>query len=336
MIKVRGIDSIRALAAIWVFLSHLGKIPLESHLGTGRMVSLLLSIYGTLFNGTAAVVIFFIISGICIRLASQAESLELGPFWVRRFVRVGGPLLCAVGLSHFVFGSTDVLDAVLWSLYCELIYYFIYPFLCSMASKIGWPLMIVTSLIAACALVSVKDDHNGFLWTYGVGLSWILGLPSWLLGVYVADNLRAPGWMPTFWPRRALWGAMWLASSVALVAHFHSPLSYKYTMIPFGLMASWWLLVELRAAANEKENAILTWIGTWSYSLYLCHKIAIGLIVMAGFSIEKELLAFAAALILGLVMSYAFFRLIERPFHELARRLSKGAPVIFTTRVAAQ
>lgn len=335
MFKVRGIDSIRALAAMWVFLSHLGKIPFEPYIGTGRLASLLQSVYGTLFNGTAAVVIFFIISGICIRLASQAESLELGPFWVRRFVRVGGPLLCAVGISHFIFGNADVLDAVLWSLYCELIYYFIYPFLCSLASKISWPLMIVVAIIAACVLVSMKDDHNGFLWTYGIGLSWILGLPSWLLGVYVADNLHSPRWAPTFLVRRALWAGMWLASSVALVAHFHSPLSYKYTMIPFGLMASWWLLVELRAASREKEHMLLTWVGTWSYSLYLCHKIAIGLVAMAGLSIENEARGYAAALILGLVLSYVFYRLVESPFHDLARKLSKGAPIIYRLRFGA-
>ncbi|MDD2808228.1 acyltransferase family protein [Rhodoferax sp.] len=70
MNKIRGLDSIRALAALWVFLSHLGKPPLPDYFlafGNTTFINLTQSALGVLFNGVTAVMVFFVISGVCIR-----------------------------------------------------------------------------------------------------------------------------------------------------------------------------------------------------------------------------------------------------------------------------
>jgi peptidoglycan/LPS O-acetylase OafA/YrhL len=321
--KLRGLDTLRAVAALWVFLSHLhapdwqsSSYPKLAYAG-GKLL-------GVLFCGPAAVIVFFVISGVCIHLSTRSSnSLQLGPFLVRRFVRVGLPLLSAVFIANLLFGDAGMLDPVLWSLYCELAYYLLYPGFCWIANRIGWSWLISTSLVAAIALALTPDRHDGHFWAYGWTLTWLLGLPSWLVGVHVAQQL-GPGWIPQRLARVGLYLVLGAVGSAALVLHFHSGIHYKLSLLPYGFVAGACVLWELRAARKGGTFAWLEWAGTWSYSLYLAHMLVITALGNSA--------GYALVLTAGLVASFIFFLCVEAPSHHLARWLSRQMPALLLVR----
>lgn len=316
-LSLNGLDTLRAVAALWVVAGHLGELrPTDD----GFFSKLL----GIAFNGPAAVILFFVISGLCIHLSTRKGSIELGPFLIRRYIRVCIPLIAAVLMSTMFFGSTKPIDGVLWSLYCELIYYSLYPWLTTLAVRIGWRPIIILAFSAA-GLIATFLSYGDYLWSYGLTLTWTLGLPAWLLGVLIAEKLSMSGFAPVGANRIAMWGSMWMISSLIMVLHFHLDVPYKYTLVIFSLFCANFLLWELRASRSDnKINTTLEWAGTWSYSLYLCHPIAI--MIMHGTALNKSFIGVFGGLVLAISISLIFYYLIERPSHSLARTLSQHMP----------
>ena len=64
--RIERLDSIRFLAALWVAISH-GAIPLKPLVDEPTAKMILAGVQST-FSGTAAVMVFFIVSGLCIHL----------------------------------------------------------------------------------------------------------------------------------------------------------------------------------------------------------------------------------------------------------------------------
>lgn len=333
--KIKGLDALRAVAALWVFGSHLAvlRIGVGSGIGLPSSVSVLFDqLLGASFCGVAAVMIFFVISGFCIHLATEGSAyIQVGPFLVRRFVRVGLPLIVAVILSRLLFGSIDPLQAVLWTLYCELIYYFLYPWLSCLANRIGWIPILLSSLIGAFLLIALPDTHGGALWAYGPERSWIIGLPVWLCGVLIAHSgfLRLT---PLAIRRVMLWLVIWTLSVVALILHAHLGIPYKYTMVPFGIVGAYFVFHELKFAAARPEVKILEWVGVWSYSLYLCHKLVIEFAVNGQWIVANQAVKWSLTLFVGLVISVIFHYLVEKPAHEIARACSRIVPPLLSLK----
>jgi len=65
--RVHGLDSLRAVLAFAVVLSHNGLFPLSPNPGSSAGIGAIAkALYGTSVNGAAAVIAFFVISGFCI------------------------------------------------------------------------------------------------------------------------------------------------------------------------------------------------------------------------------------------------------------------------------
>ena len=65
--RIRGLDSIRFIAALIVVFGHGAFLDLSAWLDHERMPGrLLVGIYNNLFAGQAAVIVFFLVSGFCI------------------------------------------------------------------------------------------------------------------------------------------------------------------------------------------------------------------------------------------------------------------------------
>src|SRR5690242_16820078 len=91
---IKGLDTLRFVAAFWVVLSHVGKLPYEIFSHSNVLGKTLNGIYHNSVNGLAAVIIFFIISGFCIHYPYQmGKSLPLGSYLIRRSFRICIPLL---------------------------------------------------------------------------------------------------------------------------------------------------------------------------------------------------------------------------------------------------
>jgi len=157
---VRGLDSLRFIAALWVAFSHGAAIPFKLLLVNGGQVAhAVADLSGVLFNGVAAVSVFFVISGFCIHFPSaRADRIHTRVFLIRRYTRIGGPLIATwviIACSPARVASAG--QAVLWSVYCELIYYSLYPLLFKLFLSLG-----IETILAAATLVSVLLIATGW------------------------------------------------------------------------------------------------------------------------------------------------------------------------------
>ena len=335
---VGGLDSIRFLCALWVVFSHVGSFPLTAGIDRSTPIGWLVGgIYGLLFPGAPAVIVFFVISGYVIHYPFRdADDLPLVKFYTRRLLRIAIPLAVAVAISiPLGVQLTLFSDSILWSLVCELIYYVLYPGLRVAARRWGWMPILLASYVLA-ASIGWQDPGKGNFANYGASLNWVVGLPCWLLGVMLASRrveYAAPPARNTVWGFRAgVWGAAALATGLT----FHSPLRYPLLLNLFALLAVGWLSREIRWFGHNAPNDLLERAGKWSYSLYLVHVPANALVVR----LEKPTLGYVLDwfVLMGavLVLSYIFYLLVERPSHRLARALAERFdPPRWTAHIAS-
>lgn len=333
---VKGLDTLRFVAAAWVMLSH-GVVPLRSYLpGTG-VSHLAVALYENAFNGPAAVFVFFVISGFCIHYAYvRGRPFLLLPFLVRRGVRIILPLLAAVLLAAFLGRlAQGALFVVLWSVYCEIIYYALYPLLRRLFARFGVRAVTLFSFLPAIGIV-LWQWHVPYHWGLGVGLTWIVGLPAWLLGCLLAQkvgheqNVAAVSAL-MIWCWRLL---AWSYGAACLVIFYHAPwrIGHPALLLPFYLLCYAWIAREIAYWDLHKASRFLEWCGTWSYSLYLVHNMVIAITPRMAQNPALDgglrLLAVAAA-------SLIFFGAIEWPSHQLARRTSRAAAAWLGARPSA-
>ncbi len=323
--RVVGLDALRFVAALWVVFAHCGPFPLTEGLDRTSIVGLVVQGgYGNLFAGVPAVIVFFVISGFCVHYPYRTVStLEVVPYLVRRYLRIGIPLLLAMLLAVPLHVNLSLFhNSILWSLAAELIYYTLYPGLLRLRTWIGWDRLIAAAYLLAYCGVLVHPGAKDYS-PYGTWLNWLIAFPSWLLGCRLAEV----NWNPVdaslissrVWSWRfGIWGLSWVCS----VLRFHSPLGYPWTMNLFALPVFFWLRAEIISARLHGANRSLEWAGQWSYSIYLVHMIAMsGVKAMSlpnlGYGVNWILL-------MGVVLlaSYLFYLLVERPGHLLARRAS--------------
>src|SRR5215469_13011038 len=128
--RVGGLDSIRFACAFVVVLFHFGVVP-HSILGTGLLGLTARGILGSLFDGPAAVIVFFVISGFCIHFPYRKNpTVNLPAYYSRRLIRIGAPALIALLLWAWVGVKLAPDDpGIFWSIICEIEYYLLYPVL---------------------------------------------------------------------------------------------------------------------------------------------------------------------------------------------------------------
>lgn len=325
--RVSGLDSIRFLCAIIVMLGHFG---LSDHRISGAsqqgIHALAVVVMNCLFNGPAAVIVFFVISGFCIHFPFRGtKKLSVSQFYARRSIRLVLPALVSFLFLRYVLGSvTSPQDTVLWSIICEGIYYLIYPALLYLRRKTNWPMLIAISLICAFALMATHLNALRLANNEYVALrsaTWIIGLPCWLLGCWLAEIYQS---FPLVSPI-AMWSmrAAVFASSVALriaMFHVHSPLASNcFTLDIFAFAICAWLGFEIVYTSEHKAFEATESLGKWSYSLYLVHPLvpasisAIGLLALLSGPFYHLLL-----IAITLSASFGFYLLIEKPSHLLA------------------
>jgi peptidoglycan/LPS O-acetylase OafA/YrhL len=320
-LRITRLDSIRLLAAIWVVLSH--EAIQWKALSDQPCAKFLLAAINASFSGVAAVMVFFIVSGLCIHLPqATGRPLLLTPFLLRRYCRIGLPLL-AIGTAAELAGqrSAGALGSVTWSLYAELFYYALYPMLYWASQRIGWRVLISASLVIS---MGVATTHLGQTHIPPLGwLAWVWGLPIWMSGCLMAERLRAahlPSVAAPLWAWRVV---TWLASILTTYLVFHAPVkvSYSLSMLVFGAVAYSWLLRELQC--QRPAWSLLERGGAVTYSLYLVHPIAVTetatIAVAFAFPPIVDSVLRCLSIVIATTMMYW---LIEAPSHQLARGLA--------------
>ncbi len=296
----------------------------EGLIGIGIPQSILFpSFNGIWFNSTAAVTVFFVISGFCIhRPYVDGRPLQVAPYLTRRLLRVGIPLAVVFFFLLAVGGSVQAAGGgVLWTVYCELIYYVLYPMFLIVARRIGMAWLLAGSIVVSLCVIAtdVSTTHPG---SFGE-LAWVVCLPYWLIGCMVAEKFRADRQEAmSIWLWRA---AIFAVAVLSLWLVFHSPIriGYPISMLVVSFVAAGWIMRELARYRSREPLKVLEGLGKFSYSIYLIHSIALAAAALAVGWFDSLLLAWLLKVVVVLVLSFAFYLAVERPSHRLARALSK-------------
>lgn len=342
--RIHGLDSIRFVAALVVMLSHGYGFDFQT-LFDGRVAPeqllprVLWLLAGNLYNGQAAVIVFFIVSGFCIHYPyASGKAFVDREFLLRRYLRIGIPIAVCLFLANKLFGIPYRSYVGLWSLICELVYYTLYPVLWRLRSRLGgWAGLYVASLISAFLVVlwideplrsniGTREDFPAF----NFAVTALLGLPIWMMGCILAEHVVSRGSQDNFVSAR-IWfwrAAVFGASVICSILKFHGDkiigfdIPYYVSFQFFTFLVVFWLLREIQRYQSLPVPRLLEWAGGWSYSLYIFHPLVSSTLdnpdVLRFFSPEFPFTALAA-----LVASYFFYLAIEKPSHILARAASK-------------
>ena len=314
--RVNKLDSLRFVAAFWVAMSH-GALPLQEVFPEANLHRLF-GAFNSLFDGVAAVMVFFIVSGFCIHLPYvNARKLPLIKFIIRRYIRIGIPLIVILLIMQLLGGAASGGGhAVLWSIYAETIYYTIYPLLFALYIRVGWGILIGLSGVISIAM-TLTHLTDLWLWQFG-SLTWLWGLPIWLSGCALAEGFRTRSLFNVY-------GSVWLWRLAALafgtaanfgVFHAQVRISYPVSMLVFAIFTFFWLSLEMRTQTGAWR--LLESFGGASYSLSLVHNVALG-----GIADYLKLLPSTIAIVFPWTVitatTYIFYKVVELPSHFAAR-----------------
>jgi len=162
--------------------------------------------------------------------------------------------------------------------------------------------------------------QSNHLFAAGTGLTWVVCLPCWLLGCLLAE--RQPGPAPSQGVLVA-WrlGIVGLSVAGTLLLTW---LPGIWFLLLFGVVAARWLALEIDGFRVRAPWAFLEGAGAMSYSLYLTHRWILILIPLPD-PVEPWLFALwrLFRIVGGLVLAYGFYAAIERPSHQLSRRIRR-------------
>lgn len=333
MKRVKGLDTLRFILAFIVLLGH-GAFPEVPELWVDRyqLMKVLNGIIGNSFVGIAAVMAFFIISGFCIHYPySGGKSINIKEFYLKRITRIALPAIVAFLIYHY---TLNLYMGVIWSLICEVIYYILYPIILRYHHKLNT--IIILSFVTSYAtsiLYSLQYPYNGDFHRNGFALTWIVGLPVWLLGVRLANEIRSQNHLaiPTFNRIISLRTLAFFGAFVCSALRFHADIAYSYTLPILSIFLYYWLSCEISYFSNKSENKLLVFGGLMSYSLYLTHAYVIHVVKII-YSVEAIYShPFLCMLVIALSLGIAsiFYILIEKPAHVVSQKIKwnkKNAP----------
>lgn len=320
---VRGLDSFRFIAAAVVAAGHGAWVPFDRIAGeTHGLLKIVAGIWDSLPNGTLAVSVFFFISGFCIHFPNIGkERIALASFLIKRFVRIGIPLLVVIGAAHAA-GASYVagLDTVLWSVYCELAYYALYPILFLLVR--GQMLRATAISGITSAMVLLSSPLTARPWNFGI-LTFLFCAPMWLLGAHLAERYRSGALfeakIPSVWLLRA---ALPICAVAAIFLFYHAPIKVPLTwsVAAFVPVGYYWLAAELQRLTGHRTSDLLERWGLAAYSMYLVHRFA--LTFFSEQLASWPTIAFYSCQAIAIIaVTYVFYRCVERPSHHLAKKL---------------
>lgn len=313
------------------------------------------NITDTLFStsGYAGVTFFFILSGFVLTCAVRPQDTA-AKFWRRRFFKIYpnhlitfatvlilGPVVTAT----IVRGSDGVLNALLlqswspsldvrisfnpvaWSLSCEVLFYFLFPFLIKLVDKVRperlWFCTILSAASVLCLPIFAELLPTGPMLPYGYSDRelWIVfhcpagQLLTFVFGMLLAKVVLAGRRLPL-----KLGGAVALTVGAYFVTPLFGPL-YQFSavmVVPLGLLIAAGAKADLDRVPTFLGSRPMVWLGDISFAFYMWHYLVLAAgLHWLGANAHWSTVTSAAALVLlfgvTVLLSWATFRLVERP-----------------------
>ena len=271
-------------------------------------------------------IIFFLISGFCIHYPyrNSWSKETIIPFIIARLTRITVPIIIAAARIEILGINASIFYLLVgWSIVCEIAYYVIYPFLrLLIKNKEGWQKLMLLSYfptILAFWFFPLKLVNYP-----GVGFFYVilLGFPCWILGLllcYSADKNNQKDVLSknNLVIHRILIFFLAFASHVLALQEV---LGHPFTLNFFAIAAFFWLRKEITFFHDRPTSKFLENIGKASYSIYLMHGIPAFIISLLTPEPERSSRFFLYWIILAILTS-AFYFLVEKPTHNLSRKL---------------
>ncbi|MBB5233175.1 acyltransferase family protein [Deinococcus budaensis] len=363
-----SLDSLRGLAALTVMFGHYVNVlpafyPPWQAGSTPLVHALSYSPLHLFWDGHAAVILFFVLSGFVLSLPFwQGRALPYGTFMIRRVARIWGPYIVvmalALALSALIrpqgapelsawfnlpwhdrslktigehalligpLTNDATLNPVIWSLRHELRMSLVFPLL--MLPLLWGGRWGGPALLVLLTGLSYYGFHDNTWDTLRYAYLFVLG----------ALLARFAPRLPLEWEALEKWQRV--AVGVAALALYTLPWWWQGTVAPsanrsmlndwaIALGAGLMMAVALGSpwAKRILHTAPLVWLGRISYSLYLWHAVVLLLVVhlLRGVLPLWVLLPGAAAL--SLLVAHTSERVLERPLIALGKRLGRQAP----------
>lgn len=347
--RLNSLTGLRAIAALVVFLAHMG---IHDSTFLGRIFS------GIADQGAIGVTFFFALSGFVLTWSSRSSDTKRA-FWRRRFARIYpayfvallvgvavtlvrgtaldvGPFVASATLIQSWVPDADYffsLNGVSWTLSCEAFFYLCFPFIIPMMlrlSKERRRALQAAAFSCMVATVIVGEVIGGSL-----GSWFILHFPvtrsmEFILGCTVAIDVIRGQFVRL---------PVVSASLIALAAYLSSGVfntAFSTTVIPIIPF------VLLLGACADRDSAggqtmfsgkTLVWLGQISYCFYLVHQMVIRVIrgaVGQVFDVpwNSNYVTITSGLIAlpcSIVAAWALYELVERPLEKRIRNRSGSA-----------
>ena len=305
--------------------------------------------FQTLFNGVAAVFVFFVISGFVMGVNADTDrGLSIAYYWrfiVRRFFRLMPMVVFSVTfalLLRYIFESEQytfrqifnfltlrdfTVNGPLWSLQIELAVSAIYPLLLFFTARMG-PMGAVILLLGSILQIALVTTH-GFVPSFLP--SFILGLLVPTLGKWMVERVaRIFGSYIVLFAAFVLYSSSLLTWGLGLVSQ-----SFYIAQMTIGsfYIVCWVLYGMPQGLGSFLNHGLAQTLGRLSYGLYALHFPIVSVVAnhISGRSglpaLLQELLTLVIAVPIIVVMAYAARILIEEPFMNLGRRLTKTPSV---------
>ncbi len=351
--RLETLDALRGLAALAVVFSHalhiMPQIGNHGWAGPENPVSWVVKYTPvlTLVDGHAAVMVFFVLSGLVLgRQLLGPRPPGYGIFVAKRVARLYPPYaaavllaailqaLCGGHLPHgpsawltqswtdpltwrvvasyaLMLGQTIAVDNPVWSLDYEMRLSVLLPLLLIPAQRIGQ-----RATLAVVVVMMFGGDHIQHATTQpAIVLAARMALYAgmFLLGTLLAGQVTRLRRLPPGWPAIALgllaWAIMWVDRYDAAQA-IGAALLIAAVLAPGPL-------------ANFCHRGVPRFLGRISFSLYLIHvPLVLALLSLtAGWLPQDALIVALPPLAIGL--GWVFYRLVESPSHGWARQIGR-------------
>lgn len=354
--RLESIQLLRGVAALLVVIAHSIDFGLEADPGWDAAASPDLTNFGAF-----GVDLFFVISGFVMAFSVEGKNgpRDAGRFLALRWARVAPPyLLITAALVAFVIargGGLPTLQSVLntvlmvpifdqgnydlpplsigWTLSFEFTFYLLIAGLLAVrrGQHVGWVGAFIVGLVAIDQ--AIPDKPFLLAWVSNpIMLEFSLGICAYLIWRRVNVRQARP-WL------LALGGLSVAILAVQIITGYGGVSEAGYTLTGAGSLervVRWGAPaagVFLAALALREPASSATWragraLGDWSYSLYLIH---IPVLMVTAFlarrlTVEVPGWVLAAAIMLAIAASFAYYRLVERPLTRAARIVVGSSP----------
>ena len=310
-------------------------------------------------GGYTGVTFFFVLSGFVLTWAVRPGDTTTR-FWRRRFFKIypnhlltflAGCALVAIVTKASVSGWDAVLNVLLlqswhtdlfvrgdfnpvaWSLSCEALFYFSFPFLIKLVDKVRperlwfWTSLTAVAVFSVPAFATLLPAGEMFPQGFTSWELWFayyfppIQLLTFLFGIFMAKIVITGQRLPV-----QLGGAVALAVGAYFVTSVFGPV-YQFTavtLVPLGLLIAAAAKADITGQPTFLGNKTMVWLGEISFAFYMWHFLVLAFghhVLGAGetWSTATAIAVMALLFAVTLVLSWLTFKYFEQP---IMRRFS--------------